>query len=38
VSDAQSVGQDSQMLAPTKLINLRRPSPGAGSIGPALVL
>jgi hypothetical protein len=38
VSDAQSVGQDCQMLAPTKLINLRCPRPGSGSIGPALVL
>jgi hypothetical protein len=27
VSDAQSVGQDCQMLAPTKLMNLRCPRP-----------
>jgi len=38
VSDAQSVGQDSQMPAPTKLTTFRCPRPGAGSIGAALVL
>jgi hypothetical protein len=38
VSDARPVGQDRQMLAPTKLMNLRCPRPGAGSIGLALVL
>jgi hypothetical protein len=38
VSDAQSVGQDSQMPAPTKLIDVRCPRPRVGSIGLALVL